>query len=442
MQMIRMTGFTCPSKRWFLVCLFPLFAAQNLIFLFQTSKVYSTQELSYTSMAPLRGQHAGGSDLKRNHNDRGRFAVAYIIAGCSRTSCMGYILNALAASQVLQYHNSTADVVFKVRMASRINDTRLPVQQEEWLLKSGIKLAYLPKVLADNFGTATMEKFRVLEMVEYDRVYFLDSDVLPLCNIDYHLEASYNGRLQPYVGVQGGVAPINAGNFIVTPKRGLFKQVMDIVHRHQNTSKRFDRVTGWGHKLAEKDPWIGSKRRGLNWTMIGAQIDQGVLYHWMKYEMLNWSHWRKRGGEVHTWQEVPSSWPSKNVSNVFEVSNDTFITLTKKFRPFRKGCGMLLGRSRIERFPPFIDSFHFAGPKKPWLQPINATLIPSSLNSTLGAQDVWRYWLGLANRTFRLELPPIMNILAGSPLGEFNRSDYDQLLRPEIELPVPSSELR
>jgi hypothetical protein len=82
---------------------------------------------------------------------------------------MGYILNPLAASQVLQYDNSTADVVLKVWMTAHINDTRLPVQQEEWPLKSGIKLAYLPKVLVDNFGTATMEKFRMLEMVEYDR---------------------------------------------------------------------------------------------------------------------------------------------------------------------------------------------------------------------------------------------------------------------------------
>jgi hypothetical protein len=65
MQLIRMTGFTCPSNRWFLVYLFPLlFVARNLYSTLQPSKVYSTQELLYTSMAPWRGQHAGGSDLK------------------------------------------------------------------------------------------------------------------------------------------------------------------------------------------------------------------------------------------------------------------------------------------------------------------------------------------------------------------------------------------
>jgi signal peptidase I len=59
MQMIRMTGFICPSKRWLLFCLLPLlFLAQNLKTIFQPSKVHSTQELSYTSMAPWPGQYS------------------------------------------------------------------------------------------------------------------------------------------------------------------------------------------------------------------------------------------------------------------------------------------------------------------------------------------------------------------------------------------------
>jgi hypothetical protein len=63
MQMIQM--------RWFLVYLFPLlFVAPNIYSTLQPSKVYGTQELSSTSMAPWRGQHAGGSDLKKNHDER------------------------------------------------------------------------------------------------------------------------------------------------------------------------------------------------------------------------------------------------------------------------------------------------------------------------------------------------------------------------------------
>ena len=40
-------------------------------------------------------------------------------------------------------------------------------------------------------------------MTEYDRVYFLDSDLIPICNTDYHMELSYSGVLEEYVAMQG-----------------------------------------------------------------------------------------------------------------------------------------------------------------------------------------------------------------------------------------------
>jgi hypothetical protein len=102
----------------------------------------------------------------------------------------------------------------------------------------------------------------------------------------------------------------------------------------------------------------------------------------------------------------------------------------------------LLGRPKIQRNPPFVDTFHFAGGRKPWREPIKAALIPTSFNSSSAARDVWRYWLGLANRTFGLELPPLIIISTAYAAGGFVKFDYDQLLRPGIELPIPSSELR
>ncbi len=78
--------------------------------------------------------------------------------------------------------------------------------------------------------TATLEKFRVLELLQYDRVRFLDGDLIPLCNLDKEFKDSYDGRLQGFVGTKGGVAPITASDFMVTPQRGLFEKTMNIVH--------------------------------------------------------------------------------------------------------------------------------------------------------------------------------------------------------------------
>jgi hypothetical protein len=65
-------------------------------------------------------------------------------------------------------------------------EARFDPQYETWLQKAGVHLSYLPRVAVDNFGTATLEKFRVYELLDYDRVYFMDSDMIPSCNIDSH----------------------------------------------------------------------------------------------------------------------------------------------------------------------------------------------------------------------------------------------------------------
>ena len=101
----------------------------------------------------------------------GRFAYAFIVGGCDETSCKKYVLNALASVQALKHFNSTADVHFKVRMSANVTDSRLPPDQEKWLTSAGVNLQYLPKLSVDNLGTITLEKFRVLEMTDYDRVW-------------------------------------------------------------------------------------------------------------------------------------------------------------------------------------------------------------------------------------------------------------------------------
>ena len=254
----------------------------------------------------------------------GKFAYAFVVGGCTASSCTGYVLNVIASSQVLKQHNSTADVHFKVRMSADTSDERLPIEHERWLSKAGVHLQYLPKVKVDNFGSITMEKFRVLEMTDYDRVYFLDADILPVCNMDHHMQLSYDGVLQPFVGMQAPFAPLSAGNFIVTPKAGMLEQVLDIVKRNRkNSKKRFSKRQGWGHKIDPKDPWISSKHQGYTWAFRGAPIDQGILYHWMKYEMMDWSHWLMNG-TVMSWKEIASNQVSHYESlgiQAFRVKN-------------------------------------------------------------------------------------------------------------------------
>ena len=68
--------------------------------------------------------------------------------------------------------------------------TALPPEDEAILTKSGVIVKYIPKPITDNFHTAMMDKFRILELTEYERVLYLDADVMPLNNLDYIFEAS------------------------------------------------------------------------------------------------------------------------------------------------------------------------------------------------------------------------------------------------------------
>ena len=121
-------------------------------------------------VAPIeRKKTTNRSNKKVTGAGAGKFAYAFIVSGCSDVSCTGYVLNSIVASYVLRTYNSTADVVMVVRMQASNQEGRLPSYVEEWLFKANVKVGYLPPVPVDNFGTAVLEKFRVLEMTEYDR---------------------------------------------------------------------------------------------------------------------------------------------------------------------------------------------------------------------------------------------------------------------------------
>jgi hypothetical protein len=361
----------------------------------------------------------------------GKFAYAYIIAGCTLESCNGYVLNAIVASQALQRYNSTADVVLWVRMVAHLNDTTLPAEIENWLHKAGVKLKYLPKVQYDNFGTATMEKFRVLEMTEYDRVYFLDSDRFPLCNTDYHLDLSYHGYFQEYVAVAGSAAPITASAFIVTPKKGMFGKVMDIVHRHRNKTENatiFDPIDGWGHRIMPGViPWE-------TWTWHGVGVDQGIIFQWLVVEQMNIT--RVSGTSIDTWQEVTSNveyWRTLK-KKVIEVSGHRYIAMVNRTKSWNNGP--LYGKGRKNEDGLMGDFYHFAGGFKPWSKGIQAENIPSVYNvSAMDPLEIWLYFLGEANRTLALNLPSFFARFKGYPLG--NGLDAKTLLDPIIEIPKP-----
>lgn len=382
-----------------------------------------------------------------------RFAYAYMISGCTASSCQGYFLNLVAAAHILHKSNTTADILLRVRMAANSPLERLPVEQEEWLNKSGILFDYMPKLPVDNFGVATLEKFRVLELLEYDRVLFLDSDVLPMCNMDYLFEESYRkgGLLSDFVVLSDSVAPFAGGCFLVTPQKGEFDRVLDIVRRHRNRSLTFDTNIGWGHELAKDDVWEAWHRSGNVWSFYAVASDQGILYHWIRYERLNYT-WLDIL-KMETWREVDEYWNHEHPNMTSHKVGNRYIARVDR-REYRTMPGFKfvrehdLGGCRMPKYDrvwpgarivPFSDYYHFAGGAKPWNEPILAQHAISDPKDFKTGRDVWLSALTQANATLGLGLPSNITLKKGNPLGGADPLQKPHLLLPQVQLPEPET---
>ena len=120
-----------------------------------------------------------------------------------------------------------------------------------------------------------------------------------------------------------------------------------------------------------------------------------------------------------------------------ETGKGAFIALvkTENKKSQWKGCGGIENSWKGINFtePPYSDRIHF-GIDKAWDEPIVASEIPMVYNTSLEIRDIWLYWLGAANRSLGLELPPRID-LTGK--GHTLSNQKEQLFLPDLELPVP-----
>lgn len=149
-----------------------------------------------------------------------------------------------------------------------------------------------------------MEKFRILALTEYSRVFFLDSDIFPKVNLDYIFELSEPESKTTTPAVLRGnllvawkLEPCNGGFFMMAPQEGDFEDFQAIIQRRNQEVLTMEypywnSTLGWGHVFdPEKDRWIPPKNlpekfgpnHTIEWSWHGAFGDQGLIYYWSKY---------------------------------------------------------------------------------------------------------------------------------------------------------------
>lgn len=205
-------------------------------------------------------------------------------------------------------------------------------------------------------STKVINKFRILKLVEYQRVLLMDGDVMPLGNLDYLFDFSLRGILKENVVVAGALEPANGGFFMLQP--GDYESLQEIIYRREELSLnsaaeykgyKFDVGLGWGHKIQPPDQWVARRpsERGTNWTFHFAFSDQGLLYHWVKYY--------KRSVSIIFADKV-ENWANSSTGEVRleRVLHKPFINNSKPRIHFENACRKFM-----------CDFMHFAGSKKP-----------------------------------------------------------------------------
>ena len=180
----------------------------------------------------------------------------------------GFLYNVLIAAKVLREKGSTADFVFWAQLSPKSKlKGRLPEEDERMLRELGVQIRMLDEVEHESFSQIVYEKFRLLTMIEYKRVIFLDADILPRASLDYifHLsdpgDASTPTLLRPNLILATRGEPCNTAFFMVEPSDAGWKLLQDTVTRQHKEGAslpypHFSRSDGWGYNFQMNgDPW-------------------------------------------------------------------------------------------------------------------------------------------------------------------------------------------
>ena len=338
------------------------------------------------------------SPYSHNSTSTHRFAYAYVIGGCKPEdpSYRNYLNDIMVSTYVQREEGSKADVIVFIQMAFESEFDELSEEDMRLLNTMAIQVRYIPKAKDESFYRIMLDKFRVLGLIDYDRVIFMDGDVMAVGNLDYIFELSVAGVLKENLVFAGTTEPANGGFFMLSPKIDAEDRIHEIINGKEARGARipyphWDTTVGWGHEIEQDDYWqlLNRRQKKTEWDFYGAFADQGLLFHWVKYEQKSVSIVFRK--EVEHWGEDNEGKP------VLEATSDLSVFGHRVERKCWVGT-MKLKPCQA----PHSDFVHFTGKRKPWLAGPPDDLSPETRMAT--ADHFWFQTLSVLNDKMQIGL--------------------------------------
>ncbi|CAI9291484.1 unnamed protein product [Lactuca saligna] len=190
-----------------------------------------------------------------------------------------YVCGAIAAAQSIRMSGSTRDLVILV-------DNTISDYHREGLQAAGWKVHTIerirnPKAERDAYNEWNYSKFRLWQLTDYDKIIFIDADLLILRNIDFLFE-------MPEITATGNNATLfNSGVMVVEPSNCTFKLLMDHIDEIESYNGGdqgyLNEIFTWWHRIPKhmnflKHFWEGDEeeKKVMKTRLFGA--DPPVLY--------------------------------------------------------------------------------------------------------------------------------------------------------------------
>ncbi|XP_020426040.1 putative UDP-glucuronate:xylan alpha-glucuronosyltransferase 3 isoform X1 [Prunus persica] len=190
-----------------------------------------------------------------------------------------YVCGAIAAAQSIRMAGSTRDLVILV-------DETISEYHRGGLAAAGWKIHPIerirnPKAEPEAYNEWNYSKFRLWQLTDYDKIIFIDADMLILRNIDFLFE-------MPEISATGNNATLfNSGVMVVEPSNCTFQLLMDhvneIVSYNGGDQGYLNEIFTWWHRIPKhmnflKHFWEGDEPEIKQMKTRLFKADPPILY--------------------------------------------------------------------------------------------------------------------------------------------------------------------
>ncbi|CAN6458527.1 unnamed protein product [Victoria cruziana] len=189
-----------------------------------------------------------------------------------------YVCGAIAAAQSIRLTGSTRDLVILV-------DESISQYHRKGLEAAGWRVRVIqrirnPKAQHDAYNEWNYSKFRLWQLTDYDKIIFIDADLLILRNIDFLFE------MPEITAIGNNMTLFNSGVMVIEPSNCTFQLLLDnindIVSYNGGDQGYLNEIFTWWHRMPKhmnflKHFWSGDQVEKESKTNLFA-AEPPVLY--------------------------------------------------------------------------------------------------------------------------------------------------------------------